>query len=163
MPEDPRAIHGPPLPMDPDIDLGYPAQRAELGASHGAALAVIAAGGALGALARYGLIESLPTSPDTFPWVVFLINVSGSFLLGALMVVITEQRPAHPLVRPFLGVGVLGGFTTFSTYAEGIRALIDTDTALLGAVYLASTLFAAVAAGALGIGLARRAGGGVAR
>ncbi|NUS93725.1 MAG: CrcB family protein [Nocardia sp.] len=149
--------------MDPDIDLGYPAQRAELGASHGAALAVIAVGGALGALARYGLVTCLPTPPGGFPWAVLLINVTGSFLLGALMVVITEQRTAHPLLRPFLGVGVLGGFTTFSTYADDIRALLEGDTALLGAAYLASTLFAAVAACVLGIGLARRAGGGVAR
>ncbi|WP_327151799.1 fluoride efflux transporter FluC [Nocardia sp. NBC_01329] len=163
MPDDPPPVHGPPLPVDPDIDLGYAPQRAELAGSHGAILAVIAIGGALGALARYGLIRSLPTPPGGFPWMVLLINVIGSFLLGALMVVITEQRSAHPLLRPFLGVGVLGGFTTFSTYADDIRALLDTGAVLIGAAYLASTLFAAVAACALGVGLARRLGGGAAR
>ncbi|GGL46605.1 fluoride efflux transporter FluC [Nocardia jinanensis] len=163
MPDDPRPIHGPSLPVNPDIDLRDPPQRAELTASHGAILAVIAAGGALGALARYGLTVYWPTPAGGFPWAVFVINVTGSFLLGVLMVVITELRPAHPLLRPFLGVGVLGGFTTFSTYANDIRSLLEPDSAVVGAVYLVSTLFAAVAACALGIGLTRRIGGGEAR
>lgn len=160
MPDDPRPIHGPSLPLDPDVDLRDPPQRAELAASHGAILAVIAAGGAVGALGRYGLTLCWPTPAGGFPWAVFVINVSGSFLLGVLMVVITELRPAHPLARPFLGVGVLGGFTTFSTYTNEIRALLEPDSALIGAAYLVSTLFAAVAACALGTGLTRRAGRG---
>lgn len=163
MHDDPQPIHGPFLPMDPDIDLRDPPQHAELAASHGAILAVIAAGGALGALGRYGLTLGWPTPAGGFPWAVFVINVGGSFLLGALMVVITELRPAHPLARPFLGVGVLGGFTTFSTYANDIRALLEPDSAVIGAAYLASTLFAAVAACAVGVGLTRRAGRGGAR
>lgn len=163
VPDDPQPIPGPSLPTDPDIDLGSPAQRAELTASHGAVLAVIAVGGALGALVRYGMIRLLPTPPGGFPWAGFVINVIGSFLLGALMVVITERRSGSPLLRPFLGVGVLGGFTTFSTYADEIRVLLDGGAGLLGASYLASTLFAAVAACALGVELARRVGGGAAR
>ncbi|MET8796993.1 CrcB family protein [Nocardia sp. NPDC004568] len=158
MPDDPQSVHGRSLPVDPDIDLRDPSQRAELAASHGAILAVVAAGGALGALGRYGLTLCWPTPAGGFPWAVFVINVSGSFLLGVLMVVVTELRPAHPLARPFLGVGVLGGFTTFSTYANEIRALLEPDTAWIGAAYLVSTLCAAVAACALGIGLTRRAG-----
>uniref|UniRef100_UPI0002DC1FD5 fluoride efflux transporter FluC n=1 Tax=Nocardia takedensis TaxID=259390 RepID=UPI0002DC1FD5 len=145
------------LPVDPDIAVEAPEQRRELSATHGAVLAVIAVGGALGALARFGMLEWWPTPAGGFPWTVFVINVTGSFLLGALMVVITEHRTAHPLVRPFLGVGVLGGFTTFSTYAEGIRDLLE-PAALTGLLYLAATLVAAVSAAALGLRAARALG-----
>ncbi|WP_328392279.1 fluoride efflux transporter FluC [Nocardia sp. NBC_00416] len=158
MPTDPEPVTGPELPVDPDIELRSPRQARELAATHGAILVVIAVGGALGALARYGLIQYWPTPAGGFPWAVFVINVSGSFLLGVLMVVVTELRTPHPLLRPFLGVGVLGGFTTFSTYADEIRALLEPGTIVVGAVYLAATLVAAVSAAAAGMWLARTAG-----
>ncbi|MFI6996599.1 fluoride efflux transporter CrcB [Nocardia sp. NPDC050175] len=151
MPIDPQTC----LSVDPDIDLHNPDQRCELTATHGAVLAVIAVGGALGALARYGLTLAWPAPAGAFPWAVFTINVAGSFLLGVLMVVITEIRPAHPLVRPFLGVGVLGGFTTFSTYAEDIRALLDPATVIVAAVYLVATLVVALVATTAAVMLTR--------
>ncbi|CAM5350095.1 Putative fluoride ion transporter CrcB [Streptomyces microflavus] len=86
-------------------------------------LGAVAAGGALGALARYGALVLWPTADGGFPWTVFAVNVSGCALIGVLMVLTVERgRVTHPLVRPFLGVGVLGGFTTFSTYAADVRA-----------------------------------------
>ncbi|PXX54739.1 protein CrcB [Nocardia tenerifensis] len=145
------------LCVDSDIDIHNPDQRGELAHTHGTVLGVIAAGGALGALARDGLTLAWPTPTGGFPWAVFMINVAGSFLLGLLMVVITEIRPAHPLVRPFLGVGVLGGFTTFSTYANDIRALLHPDTIVVAVVYLLATLLAALAATTLAMKLARTA------
>ncbi|TWF78865.1 CrcB protein [Pseudonocardia hierapolitana] len=78
-------------------------------------LAAIAAGGVLGAEARYGVGALLPHADGAWPWSTLLVNLSGCVLIGVLMVVITELRHAHRLVRPFLGVGVLGGYTTFST------------------------------------------------
>lgn len=78
-------------------------------------LAVIAAGGAIGAEARFGVGRLLPHPDGAWPWSTLLVNVSGCVLIGVLMVVITELTEAHRLVRPFLGVGVLGGYTTFST------------------------------------------------
>ncbi|WP_459548359.1 fluoride efflux transporter FluC [Nocardia sp. X0981] len=158
MPTDPQQSPDSPPPVDADIDMRDPRQRRELTRTHGAVLAVIAAGGALGAMTRHGLTVWWPTPAGGFPWAVFVINVSGSFLLGVLMVVITELRPAHPLLRPFLGVGVLGGFTTFSTYAEDIRTLLGPATAPVGIAYLAATLIAAISATVAGIGLARTAG-----
>ncbi|QIS24630.1 fluoride efflux transporter CrcB [Nocardia terpenica] len=116
----------------------------------------ISLGGALGALARYGLTLCWPTPSGGFPWAVFTINVTGSFLIGMLMIVITEIRTAHPLVRPFLGVGVLGGFTTFSTYANDIRALLRPDTVATALVYAAATLVCALLAALLAIGFTRR-------
>ncbi|MFI6736526.1 fluoride efflux transporter CrcB [Nonomuraea sp. NPDC050451] len=140
-------------PIDPDVDLHIPAQRAEL---HWPVLAAIAAGGALGALGRYGLQSALPSGPADFPWATFLVNVSGCLLIGVLMVVITEVRPAHRLARPFLGVGVLGGYTTFSTYAVDIQRAVAAGAALTGLVYLAVTLVAALAAVVTGMWLTRR-------
>nr|WP_246024019.1 CrcB family protein [Nocardia yunnanensis] len=128
------------------MDLHEPAHRTELARSHGAILVVIALGGALGALARYGLARLWPTPPGGFPWATFLTNVLGCFLIGVLMVLVTELWSAHPLVRPFLGVGVLGGFTTFSTYANDIRALLTPGTIVTAFVYFGLTLLCALSA-----------------
>lgn len=102
--------------VDPDVDLRIPADRAELTAHPAAVLGAIAAGGVLGGLARAGVQAAFPYAPTGFPWATFGINLTGCLLIGVLMAVI-GARPVHPLVRPFLGVGVLGGFTTFSAYA----------------------------------------------
>jgi CrcB protein len=119
-------------------------------------LAAVSVGGALGALARYGLLLAWPTRHGAFPWGTFVINVAGCFAIGVLMVLVTEVRTAHPLVRPFLGTGVLGGFTTFSTYAEEVRALLPESVAV-AATYLAGTLLAALVATAAGTWLTRLA------
>jgi CrcB protein len=118
-------------------------------------LAAVSAGGALGALARYGLLLAWPTRHGAFPWGTFVINVAGCFAIGVLMVLVTEVRTAHPLVRPFLGTGVLGGFTTFSTYAEETRALLAPGTVAVAVAYLAGTLLAALAATVAGTWLTR--------
>jgi fluoride exporter len=123
-----------------------PAQRRGLVRHHGSVLGVIALVGGLGALARYGLAHWLPTAPGHFPWATFVTNVLGCLLIGVLMVVITEVRTAHRLVRPFLGVGVLGGFTTFSTYAVEIHGLLRPGTVGMAFVYLAGTPVAAMLA-----------------
>jgi fluoride exporter len=138
-------------PIDPDIDLRIPARRRELARSHGAVLAVVALGGGLGAVARYGLAELWPTPPGTFPWATFVVNTVGCLLIGVLMVLITDIWSAHRLVRPFLGVGVLGGFTTFSTYAVEVRALLRPGAVPIAFAYLAGTVVAALLAVILGV------------
>ncbi len=129
-------------PIDSDVDLGSPIQWRD----HGAVLAVIAAGSGLGALARYAIAQLLPTQPGHFPWATFATNVIGSFLIGVLMVAITDIWVAHHLLRPFLGVGILGGFTTFSTYASETRNLLQPGTVALAFIYLAATLVCALLA-----------------
>ncbi|MFJ9849805.1 fluoride efflux transporter CrcB [Streptomyces sp. NPDC101150] len=109
-------------------------------------IGAVAAGGAIGAVARYGASLLWPTAPGTFPWTTLTVNVIGCALMGVLMVLITELWSPHRLVRPFLGTGILGGFTTFSTYAVDIARLVDARRAALGLAYLAATLFAAMAA-----------------
>ncbi|MFD3313433.1 fluoride efflux transporter CrcB [Streptomyces sp. NPDC058694] len=123
----------------------------------GPAVAAVSVGGALGASARYGAALLWPTHTGGFPWTTFWVNVGGCFLIGAFMVVITEAWAAHALVRPFFGTGVLGGFTTFSTYAVDIQRLVDTGHPRTGLAYLAATLVAALAAVWLAVTATRRA------
>jgi CrcB protein len=152
---------GPPppesLPADSDVDLHVPQQRAELRRAPWAVLGAVSAGGALGAVARHALAVAVPDRPDGFPWATFLTNVSGCLLLGVLMVLITEVWPGTRLVRPFLGVGVLGGYTTFSTYAVQIQRLAAGGEPVTAVLYLAGTLAAALAAVQTGIAVARLA------
>ncbi|NUS14287.1 MAG: fluoride efflux transporter CrcB [Streptomyces sp.] len=107
---------------------------------------VVAVGGAAGACARYGAALLWPQSPGAFPWTTFCVNVTGCAVIGAFMVLITEVWAAHRLVRPFFGTGVLGGFTTFSTYAVETRRLVDAHQAATAAGYAAATPAAALAA-----------------
>jgi CrcB protein len=146
-------------PIDSDVDLPVPAQRRRRSWDPGV-LAAIAAGGVLGAEARYGMSLLLPHHPGQWPWATWLTNVSGCFLIGVLMVVITELTSPHRLVRPFLGVGVLGGFTTFSTFAVDAQTLLAGGHRATALAYLAGTVLAAVAAAALGMTLTRRATAG---
>lgn len=121
----------------------------------GAALGVVAVGGALGAVARFGVGLLLPHPSGTFPLGTLLVNVLGGLLIGVLIVEVSEHRHAHPLVRPFFVTGVLGGFTTFSTYAVDAQQLLAAGRLATAGAYLAGTLLAAVAATVLGLALAR--------
>jgi CrcB protein len=123
-------------------------------------LGVISAGGALGSLARYGIGYALPSPPAGFPWATFTVNVTGCLLTGALMVLVTDVWGGRRLVRPFLGVGVLGGYTTFSTYVVDTQRLVDRGAAGTGLLYLAGTLLAALPAVYAGVLLTRLARGG---
>jgi CrcB protein len=112
----------------------------------GRVLAAVAAGGAAGALARYAASLAWPAAPGAFPWATFWVNVSGCALIGVLMPLVAEGgRGAHPLLRPFLGTGVLGGYTTFSTYALDVSRLLGRGEAGTAVAYAGLT-----AAGALG-------------
>src|SRR5262249_41845566 len=99
-----------------------------------------------GATARYGIGLLFPTAEGAFPWATFGINVFGCLLIGLLMVFVSEVWVGRRLVRPFLGVGVLGGFTTFSTYIVEIQRLVDVRAAGTAMLYLAGTVVAALVA-----------------
>lgn len=130
-----------------------PGQRAETAGRRGLlVLAVIAAGGALGAVARHALALWLPGGGAAgFPWGIFAVNLSGCALIGVLMALIGEggrEARAPALLRPFLGVGVLGGFTTFSAYALDAAHLLQAGPRAVPAAagYLCGTLLGALAA-----------------
>ena len=114
-------------------------------------LALVALGGVLGALTRALIEAAWPHSPDTIGWATLIINVTGCFLIGALLGAIGRYRPEQELIRPFLGVGVLGGYTTFSTHIVEVQQLIERGKVELGLGYLflqLGTGVIAVAAGA---------------
>ncbi|MFI0350797.1 fluoride efflux transporter FluC [Actinomadura sp. 9N407] len=140
---------------DPDIDLREPGQRAELRRAPWTTLGAISAGGACGALARYGVAEAFGHPPGAFAWATLIVNVTGCLLIGALMVAITEVWDAHRLARPFLGVGVLGGYTTFSTYVVDAQRAVEAGSPGTALVYLAVTPVGALVAVFAGVRLAR--------
>jgi CrcB protein len=121
--------------------------------------AAVAAGGVLGALARWAAGLAAPTAPGTFPAATFGVNAVGCLLMGVVVALAVERPGAHPLLRPFLGVGVLGGFTTFSTFAVDAQALLAGGHRATALLYLAGTALTAVAATALALSVTRRLAG----
>lgn len=107
----------------------------------GPALAVAAAGGLLGSLARYGLTSWFEIGDD-FPWTVFSINVLGSALLAGLPALAAVRRSA--LLGVFLGTGVLGGFTTMSAASAETVGLFERGDQVTGALYAVATLLCAL-------------------
>jgi CrcB protein len=132
-------------PIDPDVDLrqGGPGRR---GREDAAVLAAIAAGGATGATARYLIGLAWPTPTGAFPAATLAINVVGCALIGVLMVLITDVWSRQRLLRPFLGTGMLGGFTTFSTYTVDIQRLVSGAHLSTALLYLVLTPIGALLA-----------------
>ena len=112
-------------------------------------LVAVAAGGAIGASLRYVVALALARAGSTaFPWHTFGVNVAGAFALGLLMAVLPEGETAEQW-RLFIGVGVLGGFTTFSTFSQETLSLAQQGDGLTAAGYvLASVSAALIGAGA---------------
>jgi fluoride exporter len=117
----------------------------------GRALAMVALGGVLGALARYGVGLLLPHRTGALPLGALLINVLGGFLIG----VIIDAVATRPLLRPFAVTGILGGFTTFSTYTVDTEQLLATGRIATAGAYLVGTLVGALVATWLGLAAAR--------
>ncbi|PRY34111.1 fluoride efflux transporter FluC [Umezawaea tangerina] len=110
-------------------------------------LGAVACGGALGALARYGLGVAFPYGP----WTVLVVNATGCLLIGVLMG-LTEDV----LLRTFLGTGVLGGYTTFSTYVVDFQRFASQGRPAIAVAYLGGTLALALLAVYSGTALAGR-------
>jgi len=106
-------------------------------------LVVVALGGALGALARHAVDLALPPPLGGFPAGTLLVNVTGCLLIGAVAGSVHRPR-AHPLLLPFVVTGLLGGFTTFSTYAVQIVDVALRGQAAIAAGYLLGTLVLAL-------------------
>jgi len=121
-----------------------------------ALLAVIGAGGAIGAAARYGTALAIKPSVAAYPVATFLVNVAGAVILGAIAALPAGWLPAHELTRPAIGTGFCGGLTTFSTMTLEIYQRWAGHTAL-AAAYAAISLVAAPACAWAGFTLARSA------
>jgi CrcB protein len=119
-------------------------------------LAAIAVGGGIGSVARYLLSQAFPAGLG-FPWAIFAVNVSGCFLLGLLMVYLLDVWPPRRYLRPFLAIGLIGGYTTFSTYAAGVMTLLIGHAPALADAYALSSILAALVAVWAGTKAARAA------
>ncbi|MEI8084347.1 MAG: fluoride efflux transporter CrcB [Actinomycetes bacterium] len=125
----------------------------------------VAIGGAIGAFGRHGLDLMIPSARDGWPTATFVVNISGAFVLGIVLVIARRALPdptsstVARRFRPLLITGVLGGYTTFSTFMVEAHGLVATDRSPLALLYVFGSLVAGVVAVAIG-GLVA---GGVAR
>jgi CrcB protein len=103
-------------------------------------LVAVAAGGAIGAVARWLIERGTVALLDTEPVATLLVNVIGCLLMGILVARVLGGAVQWPLARPFLGTGVLGGFTTFSAYSADAVVLARDGSPVLAGAYLVGTL-----------------------
>jgi fluoride exporter len=124
-------------------------------------LPAVAVGGALGTFARYAVGRALPVPAHGFPWSTWLVNVSGSLLVGLALTLAVERFPGAVQLRPFVVIGFCGGFTTFSTMAVEAVQLGRHHAAGVALLYLASSMLAGPLAAAAGTALAHPGRGGL--
>jgi CrcB protein len=116
----------------------------------------VAIGGALGAMARYGVSSLVfDASSQRFPYATLSVNVLGSFLIGILFVLIVEKGLLPPEMRSILMVGFLGAFTTFSTFSLDALGLWQNGHLLLALVYALGTVVLCLAAISIAVWLTR--------
>lgn len=116
----------------------------------------IAAAGSLGALGRYGL-EGLVSNRvrGAFPWGTWMVNVTGSFVLGLVFTLMTERFLPHPNLRAAVTIGFLGAYTTFSTFSLETVRLFEDGAVMLGVANAVASVGAGIAAVYAGIWLGR--------
>jgi CrcB protein len=154
------------VPIDPDLAPTDPAERTVgprraprrvyWNRAEPDVFAAIMLGGVFGASARHGVSRWLPAQPGDFPWAIFWVNVSGSFLLGLFLVLVLERFPPTRLLRPFLATGVLGAFTTMSSLQVDTAVLLKDGHVATAALYSVGSVVAGLAAAYLGILSGRR-------
>ena len=106
----------------------------------------IAAGGAVGAVARFGVVSGADRLGLAFPWGTLLVNVAGSFLIGLAFGMLAHHARFDDLVRPFFVVGVLGAFTTFSAFSMETLLLLNDARWLPALAYIAASVLVCVVA-----------------
>ena len=111
-------------------------------------IAAVALGGVVGALLRAAVSYALPHEPSAWPWATFVVNLAGCLALGLVLAVVdarherwlTDRPRRARLARPFLASGVLGGFTTFSTFSLEAVRLVEAGLAPLALLYTTSSV-----------------------
>lgn len=110
-------------------------------------LAAVALGGALGSLLRYFVASAIQSPASVgFPWAIFLVNISGGFAMGLIVEMSALKLHIGPELRAFLTVGVLGGYTTFSTFSLESALLIQRGAYATAAAYIAGSALLSIAA-----------------
>ena len=117
----------------------------------------VAAGGALGAMARHGVSRmALHLMGPNFPWGTLAANIAGSFAMGLIIVWLSAREPASPALRAFLTVGLLGAFTTFSTFSLDVVTLYRDRTLMIAGAYLGASVILSVCGLLMGLALGRQ-------
>jgi fluoride exporter len=119
-------------------------------------LVAIFVGGALGTVARYLLDAHHPVPQGSFPWVTLVINLSGSFAIGVLIVLTEHVTLRAPWARPLLVVGILGGWTTYSTLAVEAALLVKDGDVATFVAYVAATVIGGLTLVVAGSGLGQK-------
>jgi CrcB protein len=120
-------------------------------------LAAIFVGGFLGALARLALVEAIPVRAGTWPWATFAANVAGALALGYLTTRLQERLPLSAYRRPFVGTGVCGALTTFSTMQLELLQMLDRGDVGLAVAYAGTSAVVGFLGVAITTNLVRRA------
>ncbi len=121
-------------------------------------LLAIFAGGVVGALLRAGVERAVPASGHGWPWATFAVNVAGCVVLAYAVTLLQERLPPSTFRRPFLGTGLCGALTTFSTLQVESITLARNGHAGLGAAYLVVSVVTGLVAVHVVTALARRPG-----
>jgi CrcB protein len=116
---------------------------------------LVMAGGAVGAAMRFQLSRWLPVSADGWPWPTFTANVAGGLAMGVLAAWLLRTGEAGESWRLLLGVGVLGGFTTFSAFSLEMAQMVERGQGMFVAGYAAASVLLALAALFAGLALGR--------
>jgi CrcB protein len=116
---------------------------------------IVAVGGALGAVGRYLVVSAMATLGGAFPYGTLTVNVLGGLLMGLLVEAIALGLDVPAQLRLALVVGVLGGFTTFSSFSLDVYALMENGRLAGAAVYVAASVILSIGALFAGIALAR--------
>ena len=119
-------------------------------------LIAIALGGALGSLLRYFVASAIQSPASAgFPWAIFLVNITGGFAMGVIVELSALKLQITPEVRAFLTVGILGGYTTFSTFSLDSVLLIQRGAYASAAAYIVGSTMLSIGALFAGLWLVR--------
>lgn len=158
-------MDSPHLPLDPDLpeSLDDTTAARDVERLDPRAVAAVVLGGCIGGPLRYAAGQMWPHDDlSSFPWSTFAVNLLGSFLLAVVVVLVVEGRSTVRYLREFAGVGVLGSFTTFSSWMVETQERIDDGEVALALVYVGGSLLLGIVAALLGLVVGRtvvRAGG----
>jgi len=119
-------------------------------------IAAVFAGGAIGAVLRAWLGRALVTDAGAWPWATFVVNIVAAFALGWFSTVLLERLPVSRFRRPFVGTGICGGLSTFSTMQVETVRLVQDGYLGVALAYVLTSLVVGIVAMHLATALARR-------
>jgi CrcB protein len=153
--EEPKAPRPDPTPERADADMLDDPELPAVGVSP-SAMAAIFLGGTVGTLLRYLVEVHHPIGQGGFPWPTLIVNLSGSFAIGLILPLTEHVSRRLPLLRPLFVVGLLGGWTTYSTLAVEATLLAKDGDVLTCLGYLAATVVGGVGLVIVGHGAGKR-------